>query len=301
MDGHKHRRSTQTRGYAFEGTDKQYIKFLESRLRQCSCQQAVLQLSPSCQTIPQSSSFHQATPQSSSSRNVTRSSLSRKATQSFPDLRWHPYAHDKKPSQPAPRHEKELNELIKSIQKFIDDIGKVPETERGYFEHEARRQNDLTLSVLISGSREAAASLFCTGNHGDIRSAVSTPETVDVAVSVELRNIAEPVNPEAEQKFKRLSGYSQGTRWISASGEQQTYIAQFTDLVYAAYCQVMAYHQLSVDKVDALMKDRFGSLTPQYFYRFRLAAVWVARITTDLKQAGWCNRLSEAFLKCKTV
>ena len=80
--------------------------------------------------------------------------------------------------------------------------------ERGHFKHKAYRQNNLTLSILISGSREAAASLFYTGNYGGIRSIVLTLETIDVAVLVELRNIAELVNFNAEQKFKRLSGYS---------------------------------------------------------------------------------------------
>jgi len=80
--------------------------------------------------------------------------------------------------------------------------------ERGHFKHKAHRQNDLTLSILISSSREAVASLFCTRDYSGIYSTVLTPKTIDVAVSVKLRNIAELVNPNIEQKFKHLSGYS---------------------------------------------------------------------------------------------
>jgi hypothetical protein len=71
--------------------------------------------------------------------------------------------------------------------------------------HKACKQNDLTLSILISGSREAVISLFYTRDYSDIYSAVSILETIDIAVSVKfsnieelikLRNIAKLINPK---------------------------------------------------------------------------------------------------------
>lgn len=275
----------------FEGTDVQYISYLEDRLSESRRFLALLHQPHQSVTLPRQSVTippHQSitlpprqsitlpcppsplpSPPSSPSPNPTESNVNESVqfitvdpTTALPP--------SKRVCNENARWRKELNIFISSIPKA--DAWEKTRKEFGFVSVE---QNHLAIDILLKG----------VGEYTDLRG--PSPSS----------GVDDPV--QNRELLQRARAYAYLTKIVQERGAFTKMLGLFQELVLVSLCVVMAHNGVPTDSVDSVMKVCISESSWGTLKKLRLGSLWANRAISTLFKKGWHHISSEIFLLCK--
>lgn len=252
------------RAFAFEGSDEDYIAFLETQLSAA--------LDPnSGRTFPPSPSI---------------------STQDE-DLKifyYDPVAHcDREHLEsngsviiPQPRHSPGIPFVepqgLKELRSFITDVGNIHSWEN--------KKREIGLSSSSTNQFAVQA----------LRGQATTSSICEPGGS---RHYPSIFPPDKEVLIRRGCEYGALAHERELHGDLILHLAKFQQLIFVSLCSVMIYDGTPKEVVNWMMRRYVSDTTPENLKRLRLGSIWVNRCIADLLEKGWGFRSWEVFLLCQ--
>lgn len=255
------------RAFPFEGSDSDYIRFLESSLFSLLSQRRPPGSPDVRHILGEDVNRAAEIPMSTCSPSEPLSQQ--------PRLEIIPYRHGEKRNylKERPRWQKQLDEFRRGI-PGITQWQKLRK-ESAYM---TSTQNKLVIDALLE-----------------------TPSWVELNKPTLAPTVLTICTPKYGSWIRNSYSYARGTADLQLQTRLAIKIGYFRELMVVSTCVVMEKAGVALKDIDAIMAACVRSTGSSNMLDYRRGAVWANKCISELSEKGWGNLSSEVFLLCEST